>query len=144
MFGSPVAAIVRITVSAPSVRLSPFGVIVAGIGLAATFGAGVTAQLGAMRINEEIDALTTMGLGPVRFLVVPRILAGVLVSPLLTLYFNLVSLVGAAVVVMSFGYPLVAYNNQVLHALSLTAGKSRWMAPEQFGEIEEFCRLTNL
>ena len=42
--------------------------MVAGIGLAATFGAGVTAQLGAMRINEEIDALESMAIRPVEYL----------------------------------------------------------------------------
>src|SRR6201987_5432522 len=50
--------------------------VVAGIGLAATFGAGVTAQLGAMRISEEIDALEAMAIRPVAYLVRTRILAG--------------------------------------------------------------------
>ena len=44
--------------------------------MAATFGAGVTAQLGAMRINEEIDALESMGIRPVEYLVSTRIVAG--------------------------------------------------------------------
>lgn len=61
------AAFINVRISAP---------VVAGIGLAATFGAGVTAQLGAMRINEEIDALETMGIRPVEYLVSTRIVAG--------------------------------------------------------------------
>ena len=57
--------------------------MVAGIGLAATFGAGVTAQLGAMRINEEIDALESMGIRPVEYLVSTRIVAGMIaITPL--------------------------------------------------------------
>jgi phospholipid/cholesterol/gamma-HCH transport system permease protein len=97
------------------------GPLMTAILLAGRSGSAFAAEIGTMKVNEEIDALTTMGLGPVRFLVVPRILAGILVSPLLTIYFNLVSLVGAAVVVLSFGYPLVTYTNQALHALSMTA-----------------------
>nr|MDT0523306.1 ABC transporter permease [Streptomyces sp. DSM 41633] len=53
--------------------------LVAGIGLAATIGAGATAQLGAMRISEEIDALEVMGVRSVAYLASTRVLAGVLV-----------------------------------------------------------------
>ena len=68
------AAFINVRISAP---------IVAGIGLAATFGAGVTAQLGAMRINEEVDALESMGIRSVEYLVSTRIVAGMLaITPL--------------------------------------------------------------
>jgi phospholipid/cholesterol/gamma-HCH transport system permease protein len=68
------AAFINVRISAP---------VVAGIGLAATFGAGVTAQLGAMRINEEIDALETMGIRPIEYLVSTRIIAGMIaITPL--------------------------------------------------------------
>ena len=68
------AAFINVRIAAP---------IVAGIGLAATFGAGVTAQLGAMRINEEIDALEAMAIRPVSYLVSTRIFAGMLaITPL--------------------------------------------------------------
>lgn len=53
--------------------------VIAGIGLAATIGAGATAQLGAMRINEEIDALEVMGIASVAYLASSRVVAGVLV-----------------------------------------------------------------
>ena len=57
----------------------------AGVALAATIGAGATAQLGAMRINEEIDALEAMGIRPIPYLVSTRIVAGVLaVIPIYT------------------------------------------------------------
>jgi phospholipid/cholesterol/gamma-HCH transport system permease protein len=57
--------------------------VVAGIGLAATFGAGVTAQLGAMRINEEVDALESLGIEPIAYLVGTRIIAGMIaITPL--------------------------------------------------------------
>jgi phospholipid/cholesterol/gamma-HCH transport system permease protein len=68
------AAFINVRIAAP---------VVAGIGLAATFGAGVTAQLGAMRINEEIDALESMGIRSVEYLVSTRIVAGmVAITPL--------------------------------------------------------------
>ncbi|ETB37071.1 ABC transporter permease, partial [Mycobacterium avium subsp. paratuberculosis 11-1786] len=68
------AAFINVRIAAP---------VVAGIGLAATFGAGVTAQLGAMRINEEVDALESMAIRPVAYLVSTRILAGMLaITPL--------------------------------------------------------------
>ncbi|QRY53484.1 MlaE family ABC transporter permease [Mycolicibacterium septicum] len=68
------AAFINVRISAP---------IVAGIGLAATFGAGVTAQLGAMRINEEVDALEAMAIRPVEYLVSTRIVAGMIaITPL--------------------------------------------------------------
>jgi phospholipid/cholesterol/gamma-HCH transport system permease protein len=68
------AAFINIRISVP---------VVAGIGLAATVGAGVTAQLGAMRINEEIDALEAMAIRPISFLVSTRIVAGMIaITPL--------------------------------------------------------------
>lgn len=68
------AAFINVRISAP---------VVAGIGLAATFGAGVTAQLGAMRVNQEIDALEAMAIHSVAFLVSTRILAGMItITPL--------------------------------------------------------------
>jgi phospholipid/cholesterol/gamma-HCH transport system permease protein len=65
------AAFINVRIAAP---------VVAGIGLAATFGAGVTAQLGAMRINEEVDALEAMAIRPVSYLVSTRILAGMMAA----------------------------------------------------------------
>ena len=68
------AAFINVRIAAP---------IVAGIGLAATFGAGVTAQLGAMRINEEIDALEAMAIRPISYLVSTRVAAGMMaITPL--------------------------------------------------------------
>ncbi|MFP4162138.1 MAG: MlaE family ABC transporter permease, partial [Ectothiorhodospira sp.] len=78
------------------------------------------AEIGTMKVNEELDALTTMGLDPLRFLVVTRILAAVLVTPLLTLFANLVGLVGAALVLLTFDIPLVTFLNQVSQSVSLT------------------------
>ena len=69
-----------------------------GIILAGRTGAAFAAQLGTMQVNEEIDALATLGLSPMEFLVLPRILALVLMTPLLCLYANLMGLLGGAFV----------------------------------------------
>jgi phospholipid/cholesterol/gamma-HCH transport system permease protein len=68
------AAFANVRIAAP---------VIAGIGLTATFGAGATAQLGAMRINEEIDALESMAIPPIAYLVGTRIVAGMtVITPL--------------------------------------------------------------
>ena len=89
------AAFINVRISAP---------VVAGIGLAATFGAGVTAQLGAMRINEEIDALEAMAIRPVEYLVSTRIVAGmVAITPLYSIAVILSFLASQFTTVVLFG-----------------------------------------
>lgn len=89
------------------------GPLVTAIILAGRSGASFAAELGTMKINEELNALTTMGLDPVRLLIVPRMLAAMVMTPLLTMLFIVFSLIGGAVVMLSLGYPLVTYTNQV-------------------------------
>ena len=100
--------------------LRELGPLMMAILLAGRSGAAFAAEIGTMKVNEEVNALTTMGLDPVRFLVVPKILAGVFVAPLLTLYANLIGLFGAALVMRGFGIPMVAFVNQVNGAVDLT------------------------
>jgi len=96
------------------------GPLMTAILLAGRSGSAFAAELGTMKVNEEVDALTTMGLAPVRFLVVPRVLAGILMAPLLTIYFDLIALGGGALVVSTFGHPLVTFVQHVRNALSPT------------------------
>src|SRR6201990_869565 len=89
------AAFINVRIAAP---------VVAGIGLAATFGAGVTAQLGAMRINEEIDALESMAIRPVEYLVSTRIVAGMIaITPLYSIAVILSFLASQFTTVVLFG-----------------------------------------
>ena len=108
------AAFINVRISAP---------VVAGIGLAATFGAGVTAQLGAMRINEEIDALESMAIQPVEYLVSTRLLAGlVAITPLYSIAVILSFLASQFVTVALFGQSGGLYNhyfNTFLNPLDL-------------------------
>jgi phospholipid/cholesterol/gamma-HCH transport system permease protein len=99
--------------------LRELGPLMTAIILAGRSGSAFAAEIGTMKVNEEINALTTMGLDPVRFLVVTRVLAAVFVTPLLTIFANLAGLLGGAVVFISLGFPLVTYTNQVLGAVRL-------------------------
>lgn len=90
------------------------GPLMTAIVLAGRSASAFAAEIGTMKINEEIDALTVMGMEPVKFLIVPRIIAATLVTPLLTVFANLVGMLGGALVIVSFGYPLITYYNQVV------------------------------
>jgi len=97
------AAFINVRISAP---------VVAGIGLAATFGAGVTAQLGAMRINEEIDALESMGIRPIEYLVSTRLVAGMIaITPLYSIAVILSFLASKFVTVVLFGQSAGLYDH---------------------------------
>lgn len=74
------------------------GAMMTAIIMAGRTGAAYAAELGTMTVNEEIDALRTMGISPIDFLVVPRILALMLMMPLLTLYADLMGILGGALV----------------------------------------------
>ena len=97
------AAFIDVRISAP---------VVAGIGLAATFGAGVTAQLGAMRIAEEIDALEAMAIRSVQFLVSSRIVAGLIaITPLYAIAVILSFVASRVVTVILFGQSAGLYDH---------------------------------
>lgn len=74
------------------------GALMTGVIMSGRIGAAYAAQLGTMQVNEEIDALTTMGISPVEFLVLPRLFAMVLMMPLLVLYADLLGILGGAIV----------------------------------------------
>jgi phospholipid/cholesterol/gamma-HCH transport system permease protein len=83
-------------------------------------GAAFAAELGTMRVSEEIDALRTLGFGPIRFLVLPRALAVMLVLPLLTLISDLVGIAGGlSVGMLSLDLTLGAYLTETRRAVSL-------------------------
>ncbi len=88
--------------------------------LAARTGSAFAAEIGTMKVNEEIDALTTMGLEPVRFLVIPRILAAVFVTPLLTMFNNLFGIIGCGFVMVSIGFAPITFLNRMQEATDLT------------------------
>ncbi|KPK26587.1 MAG: hypothetical protein AMJ61_08485 [Desulfobacterales bacterium SG8_35_2] len=97
------------------------GALMTGIIMAGRIGAAYAAQLGTMQVNEEIDALSTMGISPMEFLVLPRLFAMVLMMPLLTLYSDLLGIMGGAIVgVGMMDITLVQYLTQTQATLDLT------------------------
>ena len=98
--------------------LRELGPLMTAIILAGRSGSAFAAELGTMKVREEIDALKTMGLDPVRFLIVTRVVAAVCMTPLLTIFADLVGLIGGAVVMLSLGFPLITYFHQVQYAVS--------------------------
>jgi phospholipid/cholesterol/gamma-HCH transport system permease protein len=86
------------------------GALMAGVVLAGRTGAAFAAEIGSMKANEEIDALTTLGISPVRFLVMPRVLALGLMMPLLAMYSNCLGVLGGMTVAYTtLGIPPAAY-----------------------------------
>jgi phospholipid/cholesterol/gamma-HCH transport system permease protein len=97
------------------------GAIMTGIIMAGRTGAAFAAQIGTMQVNEEVDALTTMGISPMEFLVLPRMLALIVMMPLLCLYSDLVGILGGFVVGTSmFDISFTQYIEQTRASLNLT------------------------
>jgi phospholipid/cholesterol/gamma-HCH transport system permease protein len=99
--------------------LRELGPLLAGVVLAGRTGSAFAAELGTMTVNEEVNALRIMGIDPMVMLVIPRILAGILVMPALTLLMNLAGLAGMTVVMETLGFPWSAVSNQLQQWLSL-------------------------
>ncbi len=112
------------------------GAMMAAIIMAGRTGAAYAAQLGTMRVNEEIDALTTMGISPFEFLVLPRMLGLILMMPLLTIYADLVGILGGAVVgVGMLKVGVVPYWNHTWSAASLADFSAGLMKSVVFGVL---------
>ncbi len=96
------------------------GAVMTGIIMAGRTGASFAAQLGTMQVNEELDALTTLGVSPMEFLVLPRMLALVLMMPLLCLYANLMGILGGLIVgVGMLDLNVMEYYHQTTQAVRL-------------------------
>ena len=97
------------------------GAMMAAIIMAGRTGAAFAAQLGTMTVNEEIDALSTMGIAPMDFLVLPRMVAMILMMPLLAVYAVFLGIVGGAIVsIASFDLTILQYWLETKGALNLT------------------------
>ena len=96
------------------------GALMTGIIIAGRTGAAFAAQLGTMQVNEEIDALKTLGIAPMDFLVLPRMLALIFMMPLLTFYSGLVGiLAGMLVAATVYDIGVFEYYQQTVRALDL-------------------------
>jgi phospholipid/cholesterol/gamma-HCH transport system permease protein len=104
------------------------GPVMAAIMLAGRSGSAFAAELGTMKVNEELNALQTMGLSPVQFLVVQRVVAGILLTPVLTVFAMCAGLLGGIPVLLGLGFPLRMVLRQVqlsLHFGDLAEGLSK-------------------
>jgi len=94
------------------------GPVLAGLMVAGRVGAAIAAEIGTMRVTEQIDALTTLSTNPFRYLVFPRILASLLVLPLLVLVANIIGVMGGFLVgVYKLGFNPLRYLSQTIEYL---------------------------
>ncbi len=97
------------------------GALITAIILAGRTGAAFAAQLGSMQVNEEIDALTTAGIPPVQFLVLPRMLALIVMTPLLTIYTDLFGIIGGGLVAVTvLDLSLTTYVTRLIEVVTMT------------------------
>lgn len=117
---SAVASVVLISVTR---ELAP---VLSALMVAGRIGAAMAAEIGTMRVTEQIDALTTLSTNPFKYLVAPRIIAGVFVLPLLVLFGDVIGIFGGYVIgVYKLGFNPANYINstlQELQAIDITTG----------------------
>jgi phospholipid/cholesterol/gamma-HCH transport system permease protein len=100
--------------------LRELGALMTAIVFAGRTGAAFAAQIGTQKVNEEVNAITTFGLDPIHFLVLPRLLAAMLMVPLLAVLADIVGLFGGALVMATFDVGFLQFYHQLLGAV--TAG----------------------
>ena len=110
----------RVTPGVAMSTVREFAPLLTGILVAGRSGSALAARLGTMRINQEIDALTVMGVSPVRFLVVPALVAMMVMLPCLTLWADLVGLFAAGLYIApQLGSTFGAYVDEVVSLLQM-------------------------
>jgi phospholipid/cholesterol/gamma-HCH transport system permease protein len=95
------------------------GPLLSAVILSGRTGSAFAAEIGTMKVNQEVDALITMGLDPMTMLVLPRLIAVMLVLPALALVLDLAGLLGMATVMRGFGFPMASILHQVQGAASV-------------------------
>jgi len=93
--GAPLRLLGQAVGKATVIELAP---VLSAIVFAGRVGAGITAELGTMKVTEQIDALESMGINPVRYLIMPRVLACMLMVPFLVIFANFIAIMGALIV----------------------------------------------
>lgn len=96
------------------------GAVITGVIMAGRTGAAFAAQIGSMQVNEEVDSLTTFGISPMQFLVLPRIIALVLMMPLLCVIGDVVGVLGGMVIAVTISdVSMLQYYNQIESAVTM-------------------------
>lgn len=100
--------------------LREMGALMTAVVMAGRTGAAYAAQLSTMQTNEEIDAISTLGINPLEFLVVPRVLALIIMMPLLVVYADALGIIGGALVAGGMGVTPLQFVSQLGTAITLT------------------------
>jgi len=111
------------------------GPLITAILLAGRSSAAFAAEIGTMTVNSEVDALITGGLSPIRFLVVPRVLAGILVMPILTLFADIVSIIASMFTMLAYGIPFINFYNGMLAVVDVEDIASGLIKATLFGVV---------
>jgi phospholipid/cholesterol/gamma-HCH transport system permease protein len=119
------------------------GVVMTAIIMCGRTGAAFAAHLGSMKANEEIDALRTFGFNPFDFLVLPRVLALVLMMPLLTIYSNAIGILGGMLVAATVDIPPALFWAELLDALTPVNASLGVMKSVFFGVAIAICGCMN-
>jgi len=115
------------------------GPLLTAIVMASRVGAGIAAEIGTMKVSEEIDALETMGVDPVRYLVVPRFLAMIIMVPALTAISNLIGILGGYIIGhYSLDIDTSYYISRTFEALVVKDIKTGLIKSVSFGAIISF------
>jgi phospholipid/cholesterol/gamma-HCH transport system permease protein len=96
------------------------GPLITAILFAGRSSAAFAAEIGTMTVNNEVDALTTAGINPIRFLVMPRVLAGILVVPILTIFANLISVCAVIFTMTLYKIPFITSYNGLINMVNLS------------------------
>jgi len=99
------------------VMVRELGPLLAAVLLAGRSGSAFAAEIGTMKVNEELNALQTFGLDPIRFLVIQRIIAGVLLAPLLSFYATFMGILGGVTVTLGLGFTLTQVMQQLVFSV---------------------------
>ncbi|ANI99632.1 hypothetical protein A8O14_05785 [Polynucleobacter wuianus] len=111
------------------------GPLITAILLAGRSSAAFAAEIGTMTVNSEVDALVSGGLSPIRFLVVPRVLAGILVAPILTIFADIVSIIASMITMLLYGIPFINFYNGMLSAVDVEDILSGLVKATMFGVV---------
>ena len=95
------------------------GPLITAIILAGRSGSAFAAEIGTMKVTQELDALRTFGIDPVRFLVIPRLIATTLVTPLLSIWASILGVAGGYMILAPEGFTLTQYTDEVRQALTV-------------------------
>ena len=120
--------------------LRVMGAVLVGVVMSGRTGAAYAAIIGSMQVNEEVDALSTFGISPMDYLVLPRVLALSLMTPLLTLYADLLGVTGGFLVgVFMLDLPPQAYYNATINMVALRHLLVGLVYAASFGAIVGLC-----